>query len=80
MLLSVVLIAFIVPAISEIIWAIEAPGPNGPPAPDDGGSGGTVHYKRKDEVCEPRDPYRPGRQKTYCTVGGDQLCTPQYCN
>jgi hypothetical protein len=45
----------------------------GPGGPDEDSSDG--HYWRYDEDC----PNLP-KQKTYCVNGGDQLCTPQYCN
>lgn len=35
----------------------------------------TDHYYRQDWPC-PDDK----TEKTYCTLGGNELCTPQYCN
>jgi len=47
--------------------------------PPEAGGGGTTYYDRHDTDC-PRRATDPIRQKTTCTKGGDQLCSPRYCN
>ncbi len=45
------------------------------PGEDGGSGGGTVTYIRNDYKCPDKVT-----EKTTCSTGGSQLCTPQYCN
>lgn len=43
---------------------------------EDNGPGSTAVYNRADSDCTGYE----GCEKTYCTAGGNELCSPQYCN
>jgi len=62
----------------NLIFALE-PNPN--PTPDDGGgdsgSDGSL-WNRYDVNCN--DPLKPWREKTFCSSGGSEACSPRYCN
>jgi len=45
---------------------------------DDGSGETVVTWLRKDDPCN--DPKNPGREKTSCSLGGNEQCTAQYCN
>lgn len=62
------LVVFTLPAIDT--------SPSDPGGGTGGSGGGTVTtWIRNDVWCTPKHV----KEKTYCTIGGDQQCTAQYC-